>query len=214
MVGSLYQRARFMAGLLWRIASRALPRRKISPALAPKDDHPDEEAVYEALMSGDVAALDRFGPALAISNAQPGVPFLLEAVSFGNLACVEWFLRHGANPNAADGSGATAIEMVVKRNLFADPAMDDLWVEDCEAILHALIRFGGTVNAPGSLGLTPLHHMVVMASGRHIGWLLRAGADPQQRDASPVAMTALEHAEKLGKKPIIEMLRNAGTGPV
>lgn len=168
--------------------------------------HSDDDTVYDALMAGDLGALDRLGPSLATARTSDGVAFLLEAVSFGSLPCVEWFLRHGADPNSADGAGQTAVDMAVCRDLFHNPMNDDLWVDDCPAILAALVRAGADVNAPGAMGLPPLHHMAILAADRQIGWLLAEGADPALPDAGSTRMTAAEHARAARKTRTADLL--------
>lgn len=198
-----------MAGLVWRLVGRALPRPRVAP-LPDLADHTADDAVFEALMAGDTAALDRIGPGLATARSSDRVPLLLEAVAMGNLTCVTWFLRHGADVTARDGGGQTAIGMVLRRAVFHDPADEDLWIDDCPAILAALVSAGADVNAPGPMGLPALHHMAVLGAMRQVDWLLSAGADPLRPDSSATGLTAAEHARKAGKTAIAARLDAAG----
>lgn len=140
MAGSLLARARFMAGLLLRVASRALPARS---APAPQTD--SGEAVIEAIMTGDIAALDGHGSGLAKGADAQGNPWFFIALDVGSLSAVEWFLRNGADPNGADRGGRLALECVIERAALADEFDDH--AGDVPAMARALIAAGATPTA-------------------------------------------------------------------
>lgn len=145
MAASLFARARFMAGLLLRVAGRALPRgrRASLPAENP-------EALIEALMTGDIATLDARGPGLAHASEARGIPWFFIALETGSLSAVQWFLSHGASPTAPDRTGRLPLEAVIQRSALADEFDDHR--EDCPAMAAALIAAGanpGTRNLQG-----------------------------------------------------------------
>ena len=71
------QRAAFMARLILRVASRALPQRSSAPK--PVEAY-DPETVIEALQTGDVAALEAQGAGLATARDAQGNPWFFIAL--------------------------------------------------------------------------------------------------------------------------------------
>lgn len=137
MAGSLLQRARFMAGLVFTVAKRALPQR------APQIE--DTEPLIEALQCGNLAALDAYGPGFASGHDSLGNPWFFIALETGSLSAVEWFLTHGVNPNTADRAGRLPLEAVIQRAALADEFDDHLG--DLPAMLAALIQAGANPQA-------------------------------------------------------------------
>ena len=80
-------------------------------------------------------------------------------------------LKQGANVNAADGDGTTALHWASYR--------DDLESADL------LIRAGANVNAANDLGATPLWAASLNGSAAMVRRLLQAGAEPEPRRCSP-----------------------------
>ena len=132
-----FARARFMAGLILRVALRALPRRKAAAETA--------EALIEALMTGDLPALDAKGPGFAQATDAQGNPWFFIALESGSATSVEWFLRHGASPTAPDRGGRLPLEALIQRAALADEMDDHL--ADCPAIAQALIAKGASLQA-------------------------------------------------------------------
>jgi hypothetical protein len=93
MPGSLLQRARFMVRLALTLAKRALP----SAAGVPVATIAPDETLIEALQTGDLSALDRFGPRLALGQDRLGSPLFFVALETGSLTAVTWFLAQGAS---------------------------------------------------------------------------------------------------------------------
>lgn len=143
--GSLWQRARFMAGLVLQVAARALPHRR--PAAAE-----DPEQLIEALQTGDLACLDRLGPGLAKSQDSLGNPWFFIALETGSLSVVRWFLANGADPNAADRSARLPLEVIVQRIAESDLLDDHL--DDGPAMVAALLAAGANPEARSLLGET------------------------------------------------------------
>ena len=133
MAGSIFARARFMAGLILRVASRALPG-KTTP------DTDIAEDVIEEIMTGDTEALNGYGPGLAYGRDSSGTPWFFIALESGSLAAIDWFLAQGASPTAPDQSGRLPLEALIERAALADELDDHL--SDCPAMAAALIAKG------------------------------------------------------------------------
>ena len=104
---------------------------------------------------------------------------LIDAVKAGDRAAVAALLTKGADANAAEGDGATALHWAVQ-------------LEDLESAA-ALIRAGGKVNAANDLGATPLSVAASNGSAQSVTLLLKSGADPNQALAgreSPLMLAA------------------------
>ena len=109
------------------------------------------------------------GPLLAVAlfagAAAPDGNPLLDAVRRGDVAAVRSLLRDGADPNAAQGDGLTALHVAAQKGSLGIARL----LLDAGAAAHAKTRIGG---------YTPLH---LAAQGAHtalVGALLEAGADP------------------------------------
>lgn len=144
MAGGVWQRGRFMAGLILTVARRALPQR----AARVEDDEP----LIEALQSGDIAALDRFGPGLAKATNGLGTPWFFIALESGSLASINWFLALGASPTALDQSGRLPLEAVIQRASLGDEFDDHL--ADCPVMLERLVAAGADLQARTLQGVT------------------------------------------------------------
>lgn len=145
MAGSLFARARFMAGLILRVASRALPQRT-----APETDVAED--LIEAIMTGDPDALNAYGPGLANGRASSGTPWFFIALESGSLPAVQWFLAHGASATAPDQAGRLPLQAVIERAAFADELDDHL--ADCPAMAAALLASGADPSARTLSGQT------------------------------------------------------------
>lgn len=126
-----------MAGLILRVGLRAIPRRKT--AVEPN------ESLIEALITGDLPALDAQGPGLAKARDAQGNPWFFIALESGSATAVEWFLRHGASPTAPDRAGRLPLEALIQRAALADEWDDHL--PDCPAMAQALIAKGASLAA-------------------------------------------------------------------
>src|SRR6202049_5121479 len=96
--------------------------------------------------------------------AAGGTPSLGGAAKSADRVALSALLKQGANVNAPDGDGATALHWVSYR--------DDLESADL------LIRAGADVNATNELGATPLWTASQNGSGAMVKKLLAAGANP------------------------------------
>jgi len=111
-----------------------------------------------------------------------GEPPLHIALTYHLPALFDWLLEHGADPNARDTRGKTALHKAV---IFDSP--------DHKA-MRALLRHGADVNDKDDVGETPLHLAAFLSRASSVEALLAARADPNARD-------------QLGKTP----LHNAST---
>jgi hypothetical protein len=169
--GGLFQRARFMAGLVLRIASRALPQRSRTPVAT---SLPDAETLIEALQTGDIAGLTACGAGLATARDSQGQSWFFIALEVAGLPTVQWFLDQGALATGTDRSGRTALEVIIQRDALRDEF--DEAADDCPAILAALIDAGADVTAANSRGQTPLALAQALGATDMARRLVQAGA--------------------------------------
>jgi len=104
---------------------------------------------------------------------------LIDAVKAGDRGAVAALLKKGADVNAAEGDGATALHWAVQ-------------LEDLESAA-ALIRAGAKVNAANDLGATALSVAAGNGSAKAVTLLLQSGADPNAAPAgreSPLMLAA------------------------
>ena len=99
-----------------------------------------------------------------------GEPPLHVALNNNLPALFIWLLARGADPNARDLRGATALHVAV---IFD---MRD------QAATEALLNHGADVNAKANNGDTPLHVAAFLSRPAGAATLLKAGADPNARD--------------------------------
>jgi ankyrin repeat protein len=117
-------------------------------------------------------------------------PALLDAAKSGDREAVRRLLKGGADANAPEGDGATA--------LFWAAYHDDLETADL------LLRAGAKVNAANDLGATPLWIASMNASAPMVRRLLQAGANPNA--ALLAGETPLMVAARSGSVDVVEQL--------
>jgi ankyrin repeat protein len=144
------------------------------------------------LPAAAVAQTDRIGgvPKLDIDGASKRDLRLVEAVRTADKAAVRTLLKQGADVNAPQGDGTTALHWVAYR-------------EDQETG-RLLIRAGADLNAANDLGVTPLWVACANGSTGIVEMLLKAGADP---NASPsTGETPLMVASRAGNVEAVKSL--------
>jgi ankyrin repeat protein len=119
---------------------------------------------------------------------------LVDAVRNGDADAVRALLQKGANVNATEGDGATALHWAAHR--------DDLVVADL------LIRGGARVNAANDLGATPLWAASLNGNTAIVRRLLDAGADPNA--ALLAGETPVMVASRSGHAAVVELLAAKG----
>jgi hypothetical protein len=119
---------------------------------------------------------------------------LREAARRGDPARIEALVREGANVNARDERGQTALLLAAR--------------EGQAGVVKALLRAGADLDATTASGLTPL--IAAAAKGRTdvARLLIEARADPDVRHRE--LGTALDAAQRYGHRDIVQMLRQSG----
>ncbi|MDE2981467.1 MAG: ankyrin repeat domain-containing protein [Gemmatimonadota bacterium] len=152
-----------------------------------------------ALVSAEVAAGG--APDLPVAELPAGTAPdspVADAAQRGDLAVVRRLLRDGADVNAAQGDGMTALHWAAERGNH----------ELAEVLLYA----GARVDAGTRIGhYTPLHLAARAAHGQVVALLLDADADPDARTTNSGA-SALHLAAGAGDPSVIESLVKAGAG--
>jgi ankyrin repeat protein len=124
-------------------------------------------------------------------------PSLIAAARSADTMALSALLKQGADVNAPDGDGTTALHWASYR--------DDLESADL------LIRAGANVNAANDLGATPLWTASQNGSEAMVKRLLAAGADPNA--ALLVGETPLMVAARSGSAAVVERLLAKGANP-
>ncbi len=111
---------------------------------------------------------------------------------------VELLLKHGADPDLVDSLGRTTLLHAVLR--------------DARKCSRLLVAAGANVNAPSSVGMSPLHVCPLASRSTEVmRMLLKAGANPRGQDAcgeTPLHIVAL-----IGSAEQAELLLQAGADP-
>jgi len=121
-------------------------------------------------------------------------PALVGAVKQSNTAAIEKLIKSGADVNATEVDGTTALDWAVSH--------DDL------KMVELLIKAGANIKAVNRYGVSPLSIAANDASAAVVDRLLKAGADPNT--ASPEGETVLMTAARAGKTDVVKMLYAAG----
>ena len=132
--------------------------------------------------------------ALTIFLLATGPLPLIDAVKNVDREAVRSLLKQGANVNATQADGATALHWASYR--------DDLESADL------LIRNGANVNARNDLGATPLWAACQNGSESMVGRLLTAGANPNA--ALLLGETPVMVAARSGSPAVVELLAAKG----
>lgn len=135
------------------------------------------------------------GLAVALSGAAGSdLPPLVDAAKNSDRKALRALLQPGADVNAAQGDGATALHWASYR--------DDVESADL------LIRAGANVNAANDLGATPLWTACQNGSAALVRRLLEAGANPNAKLVS--GETLLMTAARSGQAGVVEQLLAKG----
>jgi ankyrin repeat protein len=160
-----------------------------------------------ALLGAATACDDEAGPAEAFHTAPlerpatPGPGVLHRAARSGDLAAVRAALAQGADPDARDSHGRTALHAYFsKHNWQLQPEL-----------LEALLAAGADAGARDAAGITVLQAAAERSRPEAIERLLRAGAELEATDSR--GRTALHHAAKAGQLRNTASLLAAGAEP-
>jgi ankyrin repeat protein len=129
-----------------------------------------------------------------ITTAAADRPSLIDAAKRTDREALRALLKQGANVNAADPDGTTALHWASYR-------------DDLEGA-NLLIRAGANVNASNDLGATPLWTASLNGSATMVGRLLEAGANPNA--ALLKGETPLMVAARGGKADVVDALLARG----
>ena len=150
------------------------------------------EIARELLKRGaKVAAVNRRGAA-PLHYAADGGPVVRSWNPVAQAEMITLLIKAGADPNALDKSGVAPLHRAVRQR--------------CPLAVDALLRNGAAIRLKNKSGSAPLH-LAVQSTGRGgsgspeakalqreiIELLLKAGADPKERDAR--GKTAMERAQ-------------------
>jgi uncharacterized protein len=124
-------------------------------------------------------------------------PPLSEAAKNGDKDSLRSLLQKGANVNATEGDGSTALHWASYR-------------DDLEAV-DILLRAGAKINIANDLGATPLWAACQNGSEAMVRRLLAAGANPNAK--LMVGETPLMMASRVGNPKVVEQLLVKGADP-
>ena len=137
-------------------------------------------------------------------------PSLFEAVTQGDKTMIELLLVNGADVNAKNNAGFTALHNAA--------------LNGDKYVVELLLNHGANVNAKTDSGLTPLHCVaqsswqmdqpgagkIVIRGARDLAQLLiDTGADVSAEDAAGI--TPLQDAERCGHTDLMDLLRKHGS---
>jgi ankyrin repeat protein len=194
------------------------------------DDNPST-AFYAALRSNDSSALDRLlrqGAPIGAKDAQ-GVTPLMQAAAVGSLEAMTTLIDHGADVNARNEFGSTAlmwcatdlakVRLLLQHGADVNAATEHgrtaLWIaaasDGSAAIVHALIAAGADVHAVESTGMTVLHAATMEHDAETTRLLIDAGLDVNATDVA--GFTPLINAAQRGSLAAVQALLAKGANP-
>ena len=182
----------------WKIIRGGLDRSQIRPR-PPNRENPDR-LLWWGVAESNIWAVDQaIADGADVRQVFPGrPPLLIIAAVQGDLAILTRLLENGADPDAADEEGRTALSWAVELE----------W----EPVVRRLLRYGADPNREDREGWSPLMWAVGQGNLSLVNLLLDAGADPHY--INPISReTALTLAESRGEKEIAGRLKRAMLRP-
>ena len=156
-----------------------------------------EVSIHEAAMNGDLATVKKLleqNPALLEArDDDEGVTPLAYAAGFGHMEVLEFLVARGANVNARDPRGLSALHLTVYTGQMQS--------------LRFLLDKGADTRASGPSGMSPLH-FAVKESPEIAGLLIQRKADVGARD--DYGNTALILAARAGVQDVVRLLVESG----
>jgi TonB family protein len=162
-------------------------------AMIPPPAHP---FTFDSLARGEMTIEGEPGVALGAQSGgeDPGVTPLMRAVRDGESKEFKSLLKRGADINARDSYGWSALYYAVTRNDFN--------------IVKALVEAGADVNAADDLGDTVLMAAARKGNALIVKYLIEKGADVNAKTKNGV--TALTLMKNYGKAEMVEIIEAAG----
>lgn len=127
-----------------------------------------------------------------VPDGEAATPFICAAF-MGNLELMNWLREHGANIDAQDRNGWSALHFAIQQNHFD--------------IVQWLVEQGAAIEPQDSYGNTPLWRATFEAQGdyRIVDFLVRNGADPSVKNGS--GRSPLDMAETFGDKRLCDTFK-------
>lgn len=131
-------------------------------------------------------------------------------VCSGRPEVLKWFLRHGANVNAVNGSGLTPFNNCIKTfGMLPDEEKDEAGF--LKGDMKTLIDAGADIFLADSAGNSPLHWASLFGLTKTARFLLERGAAIDAQDSE--GRTPLRLAVQAESYEIVEMLLGKGADP-
>lgn len=171
-------------------------------------DYDCYEDVIQALYDGDIAFLERYAKSHTDfphgNDAFIGRRWLTNAVGYGTLEVVQWFLDQGVDVNYKDDEGFSPLKSSMGRN---ETAVILNRAKDASVVISMLLKAGAEVNALGTLDETPLHFATALGMVDVVEQLLKAGADPLIQDSDYWYETPLDIAKRRKFDEIVALIK-------
>jgi ankyrin repeat protein len=159
---------------------------------------PEAAPLFQAIQKNDIAGVKRL---LTDANAQDaeGTPALMAAVLYAGADCVKLLLDRGANPNARNAAGATALMWAVpdlakvkllvaagadvnarSTNLQRTPLLIAASYPGSVEVLRVLLEHGADLHAKDRNGVHALGRAALSADVDVVRFLVEHGCDPNE----------------------------------
>ena len=179
-------------------------------------DLPDQDGhtpVFAAMFGspGLISDVIDLGGSLEVKD-QLGFTPLISAALLGYPQAVETLLKKGADINARNDDGQTAMMVSVlglaANNVDISASGDNQWHNNWEKVIEILINKGADVSAADRRGVSPLFMAIFAQDYALCRRLIQAGANVNHKLPSGVSM--LQFARVSSSRPVIDLLISSG----